>query len=315
MASASVTPSYDGRRSAATASPPGGRMPRRRKTNHLKLVPETRELRDTIRQRCDEVAAKLDKSHPLSKDTMESIARATLEDLGLPEGYVGWTMVMLASAFWRDQVAAVPPSRRLFLLPHCLKHTVDCTAEYNEFGLDCKQCGACSIGDFRAHRRRDGLSRPGRRRLAHRDEDHCERLHRRHCRRRLPERAGEGHRQGPAWPGSPASPSRCFRATARRRTVDEDQVREMLLLQHTEPVSSHHHLCAHHASRVGDVRAGAAGASGAARSRWTAIERSSMDRGSRTSSRLPPPKPSLTTSWPREASTLAPSSRWPFTMP
>ncbi len=80
---------------------------------------------------------------------MESIARATLNDLHLAEGYVGWTMVALASAFWRDQVAAVPPSRRLFLLPHCLKHTVDCTAEYNEFGLDCKRCGACSIGDFR----------------------------------------------------------------------------------------------------------------------------------------------------------------------
>ncbi len=80
---------------------------------------------------------------------MESIARATLEELALVENYVGWTMVTLASAFWRDQVAAVPPSRRLFLLPHCLKHTVDCTAEYDEFGLDCKGCGACSIGDFR----------------------------------------------------------------------------------------------------------------------------------------------------------------------
>lgn len=81
---------------------------------------------------------------------METIARATLDDLGLPEGYVGWTMVMLASAFWRDQVAAIPPSRRLLLLPHCLKHTVECTAEYNEFGLDCKKCGACSLGDFRS---------------------------------------------------------------------------------------------------------------------------------------------------------------------
>ena len=80
---------------------------------------------------------------------METIARATLHDLDLEEGYVGWTMVLLASAFWRDQVAAIHPSRRLFLLPHCLKHTQECTAEYNEFGLDCQRCGACSIGDFR----------------------------------------------------------------------------------------------------------------------------------------------------------------------
>lgn len=134
----------------AAAAPQSARKPRRRNTSHLKLVPEQRELRDRIRRRCDDLAAQLDKSHPPSKDTMESLARATLAEIGLPEGYVGWTMVTLASAFWRDQVAAVPPSRRLFLLPHCLKHTVECTAEYGEFGLDCQQCGACNIGDFRA---------------------------------------------------------------------------------------------------------------------------------------------------------------------
>ena len=122
---------------------------RRRKTAHLKLVPETRDLREQLRQRCAEVAAKLDKSHPLTKDDMERIARATLEEMGLPEGYVGWTMVVLSSEFWRDQVAATPPSRRLFLLPHCLKHAEGCPADYDEFGLDCESCGACSIADFR----------------------------------------------------------------------------------------------------------------------------------------------------------------------
>jgi len=55
-------------------------------------------------------------------------------------------MVLLASAFWWDQVAAVPPSRRLFLLPHCLKHTrKPARRNYNEFGLDCTSCGACHI--------------------------------------------------------------------------------------------------------------------------------------------------------------------------
>ncbi|MCH8923536.1 MAG: polyprenyl synthetase family protein, partial [Planctomycetes bacterium] len=79
----------------------------------------------------------------------ETITRALLEEQGLGEGYVGWTMVVLAGAFWRDQVAAVPPSRRLFLLPHCLKHAEGCPADYDDFGLECKKCGACSIADFR----------------------------------------------------------------------------------------------------------------------------------------------------------------------
>ncbi len=122
---------------------------KRRKTSHLKLVPETRELRERLRQRCSEVASRLDKSHPLTKDEMEKVARAVLDDLQLPEGYVGWTMVMLSSEFFRDQVAATDPKRRLFLLPHCLKHAEGCPADYDEFGMNCKKCGACSIADFR----------------------------------------------------------------------------------------------------------------------------------------------------------------------
>ena len=46
-------------------------------------------------------------------------------------------------------MASVPPSRRLFLLPHCLKHAEGCPADYDDFGLACKKCGACSIADFR----------------------------------------------------------------------------------------------------------------------------------------------------------------------
>lgn len=153
MASASVTSTSSAEESsaeelaaAATSQP---REPRRRQTTHLKQVPDTKLLREQIREKCQAVAARLDKSHPMSKDAMESVARATLAEMELPESYLGWTMVMLASEFWRDQVAAVPPSRRLFLLPHCLRHEEKCTAHYDEFGLDCKSCGACSIGDFR----------------------------------------------------------------------------------------------------------------------------------------------------------------------
>ena len=75
-----------------------------------------------MRSRCIEVAATLDKAQPLDKDQMETVVRAILEKMELPEGYLGWMMVALASAFWQDQVAAAPYERRLFLLPHCLKH-------------------------------------------------------------------------------------------------------------------------------------------------------------------------------------------------
>lgn len=125
------------------------RTTRRRKTAHLKDVPATKELRVEMRVQCAQVAARLDKSRPMSKDELELVCRRLLEDMGQPERFLGWTMVVLATEFWRDQVAAIPPSRRLFLLPHCLKHAEGCPADYDEFGLDCRKCGACSIADFR----------------------------------------------------------------------------------------------------------------------------------------------------------------------
>ena len=125
------------------------RKSKRRQTAHLKLVPHERELRESLQTRAAEIVSRLDKSRPLTKDEMEAIARRTLAEAGQPEGYTGWMMVILTTEFWKDQVAAIPPSRRLFLLPHCLKHAEGCPADYDEFGLECKKCGACSIADFR----------------------------------------------------------------------------------------------------------------------------------------------------------------------
>jgi geranylgeranyl pyrophosphate synthase len=125
------------------------RKPRRRNTSHLKVVPPTKEQREALRARTVEIAAQLDKTRPLGKDELEAIALQLMAESGLPEGYLGWVMVALATAFWEPQVAATPFERRLFLLPHCLKHAEGCPAEYDEFGLDCRRCGACAIADFR----------------------------------------------------------------------------------------------------------------------------------------------------------------------
>ena len=96
------------------------------------------------------VASGLDPNLPPSKDELEAICRKILLEQGQPEGFLGWAMVVLSSAFWSEQIKAIPPGRRLFLLPHCLKHAEGCPADYDEFGLACKTCGACSIADFRA---------------------------------------------------------------------------------------------------------------------------------------------------------------------
>jgi geranylgeranyl pyrophosphate synthase len=115
----------------------------------FKEVPQDRAARDRIRAAVEEFVQAIDKSKPLTKETTREMAEAVVKSLGMGESVLGFTMVMLTNAFWRDQVAAIPFHRRLMLLPHCLKNAEGCPADYDEFGLDCKKCGACEVGDFR----------------------------------------------------------------------------------------------------------------------------------------------------------------------
>jgi geranylgeranyl pyrophosphate synthase len=118
-------------------------------TAAFKAVPETRELRDRIRSAVQAFCSTLDKSKPLTREFTKEASETLLKQFDLGEQYLGFTMVMLSNEFWREQVAAIPFHRRLMLLPHCLKNAEGCPADYDEFGLDCKKCGACEVGDFR----------------------------------------------------------------------------------------------------------------------------------------------------------------------
>lgn len=129
------------------AAPVNGRG--RRSTSHLKAVPETLEHRERLKREAEAFAAGLDKSRPFTRHELEQHGRRLLEQLGEPEKYLGFTMVMIGNFFWKRQFLAVPFERRMLLLPHCLKHADGCPAEYDEFGLDCERCGACSIADYK----------------------------------------------------------------------------------------------------------------------------------------------------------------------
>ncbi len=119
-------------------------------------MPESKALRERIRAAAVGLAARLDKSRPPARHEMEAHARSVLVSLGVAEAYLGWTMVALASAFWHDQVAAIPHNRRLLLLPQCLRDEEACQGEINEVGLVCRSCGVCSLSSLRAEAERRG---------------------------------------------------------------------------------------------------------------------------------------------------------------
>ncbi len=127
-----------------------------RDTAQLKQVPQTRELRERIRALAIATVSGLDKSKPLARHEIEAQARTVLAELNEPEAYLGWTMVALASAFWREEITTIPPERRLLLLPRCMRNEQRCPAECNEVGLLCQDCGACSLTSLRATAEKQG---------------------------------------------------------------------------------------------------------------------------------------------------------------
>lgn len=122
---------------------------RRKSTSHLKAVPETLALREEIKRTAERYAEGLDKTRPFMKNELETYGRDLLERMEQPEKYLGFAMVMIGNFFWKRQFMAIPFDKRMLLLPHCLKHAEGCPAEYDQFGLDCETCGACSIADYK----------------------------------------------------------------------------------------------------------------------------------------------------------------------
>jgi geranylgeranyl pyrophosphate synthase len=134
---------------ATAVEPKPEKKEKRPSTAHLKLVPETRAERDRVRAEAARFAQTLDRSRPLTRGDLQQMAVELLRSMDLGEQYLGFTMVCISNEFWREQVQAIDFKRRLLLLPHCLKHAEGCPADYDEFGLDCRKCGACTIADFK----------------------------------------------------------------------------------------------------------------------------------------------------------------------
>ena len=145
--SASILPDDSPVDESATKQP--RKRKRRKSTSHLKLVPETLSERERIKAAAEQFAESLDRAQPFDSAQLETWGRQLLEELELPEKFLGFAAVLIGNFFWKRQFLAVPFERRMLLLPHCLKHAEGCPAEYDEFGLDCDKCGACSIADYK----------------------------------------------------------------------------------------------------------------------------------------------------------------------
>jgi geranylgeranyl diphosphate synthase, type II len=104
------------------------------------------ELREVVRRYIDEE----DLVPPLPLGALRAHAATLRERIGADEECEVFLAVLVSNEVWRSTVAAIPFERRILLLPQCLRSTLHCTADLDEFGLLCAQCDSCSIGAIEA---------------------------------------------------------------------------------------------------------------------------------------------------------------------
>ena len=117
---------------------------------NIKIVPAEDAERRRIRAAAADAAATLDRRKPPMPAEVEKAACDLIRRLHLAPSSLGFAMVSVNNEFWRDPFAAVPPERRLLLLPHCLRHVTECKGSYDARGLSCVECGACALAAVKA---------------------------------------------------------------------------------------------------------------------------------------------------------------------
>jgi geranylgeranyl pyrophosphate synthase len=111
----------------------------------IKQVPQNQTVRGLIRQSAVERAASFPPLRSPRREELERHGMELLTEAALPRLFLGFAMVEINNAFWRERFAVVPFERRLLLLPHCIRDPSVCEGRYDAAGLHCDGCGTCGI--------------------------------------------------------------------------------------------------------------------------------------------------------------------------
>jgi len=87
---------------------------------------------------------------PLSKDELERHAQNIIAISQTEEKYRNYIGVLINNEVWREALAGTPFARRLLLLPKCLRDEQKCQGQLDAYGLVCRHCDQCMIGDVQS---------------------------------------------------------------------------------------------------------------------------------------------------------------------
>ncbi len=106
----------------------------------------------------DEFATLHPRIPPIPRETLEADADLLLTARPGFRPHRKLLLLLLHNAFWRAGFASVPFSRRLLLLPQCLRHPTACRAEFDALGLICGACGQCPIPTLQSAAEKSGYA-------------------------------------------------------------------------------------------------------------------------------------------------------------
>jgi geranylgeranyl pyrophosphate synthase len=112
------------------------------------IVPEETSVRNNIRKTIEAFFQKDEVMPPISYEALLAFADEFIKNQQWEGKYKAYIMVCCGNAIWRTVVGAIPYSRRILLLPQCLRNSNNCKAQQDELGLLCSECGNCNISGF-----------------------------------------------------------------------------------------------------------------------------------------------------------------------
>ena len=119
-------------------------------------IPPSRQQRESLLEAIRQYVAERCPVPPLSFAELHRHTQELLATAGLDAKHTSYAAVLVNNDVWRDTLARVPFTRRLLLLPQCLRKIPECPARIDEFGLLCQGCGRCLIGELKTQAERLG---------------------------------------------------------------------------------------------------------------------------------------------------------------
>ena len=122
-----------------------------------RTIPQTLAERKRLRQLAHDFVSDKSLHPPVMLSDLEALAAEFIRKNNLDEGLRDWLMVEIHNGVWLPMVASIPYSRRLLLLPKCLRDSKRCEGEMDDLGLLCHRCECCVIPDLQTQADRIGM--------------------------------------------------------------------------------------------------------------------------------------------------------------